>query len=113
MRKKILKFYLSNTDVIKHDSLYETIANSAKHYGLAGATVYKGIMGYGQSSRLHSNKFWELNEKVPVIVEIIDEEDKLQNFLNNILPWIEKLPKGCLVTMQDIDIVLQKKGGSK
>ena len=112
MRKKILKFYLSNTDVIKHDSLYETIANSAKHYGLAGATVYKGIMGYGQSSRLHSNKFWELNEKVPVIVEIIDEEDKLQNFLNNILPWIEKLPKGCLGTMQDIDIVLQKKGGS-
>lgn len=113
MRQKILKFYLSNTDVIKHDSLYETIANSAKHYGLAGTTVYKGIMGYGQSSRLHSNKFWELNEKVPVIIEIIDEEDKLQNFLSNILPWIEKLPKGCLVTMQDIDIVLQKKGSAK
>lgn len=113
MRQKILKFYLSNTDVIKHDSLYETIATSAKHYGLAGATVYKGIMGYGQSSRLRSNKFWELNEKVPVIVEIIDEEDKLQNFLTNILPWIEKLPKGCLVTMQDVDIVLQKKGEAK
>ena len=113
MRQKILKFYLSNTDVIKHDSLYETIANSAKHYGLAGTTVYKGIMGYGQSSRLHSNKFWELNEKVPVIIEIIDEEDKLQNCLSNILPWIEKLPKGCRVTMQDIDIVLQKKGSAK
>lgn len=113
MAKKILKFYLSNTDVIKHDSLYETIANSAKHYGLAGATVYKGIMGYGRSSQLRSNKFWELNEKVPVIVEIIDEEEKLQNFLTNILPWIEKLPKGCLVTMQDIEIVLQKEGGTK
>jgi PII-like signaling protein len=113
MGTKVLKFYLSNTDIIRHNSAYETIAVAAKHYGLAGATIYKGIMGYGQSSQLHSNKFWELNEKVPVIIEIVDEEENLRSFLDNILPWIDKLPKGCLITMQDVEIVLQKKGNKK
>src|SRR5574344_2423348 len=110
MTTKTLKFYLSNTETVKHNSAYESIAIAAQHYGLNGATIYKGIMGYGKSSRLHSNKFWELNEKVPVIIEIVDEENKLRSFLDNILPLIEKLPKGCLITMQDVEIVLQKKG---
>lgn len=110
MSTKILKFYLSNTDIVKHNSVYETIAVSAKHYGLSGCTVYQGIMGYGSSSQMRTNKFWELNQKVPIIIEIIDEEEKLQGFLDNILPMVEKLPKGCLITLQDINVVLQKKG---
>lgn len=113
MSTKVLKFYLSNTDLIRHNSAYETISVAAKHYGLTGATVYQGIMGYGQSSKLYSSKFWELTQKVPVIIEIVDEEEKLRSFLDNILPWIDKLPKGCLITMQDVEIVLQKKGNSK
>lgn len=109
MKKKILKFYVSNTDVVKHSSVYEALAYGAKRYGLEGATVYKGIMGYGKCSKLHSDKFWELNEKVPVIVEIIDDEDKINNFLSQVLPWIELLPKNCLVTLQEVEVVLQKK----
>lgn len=113
MTQKILKFFVSNTDVVKHDSVYETITLAAKHYGLAGATVYKGIMGFGSSSMLHPNKFWEINQKIPVVVEIIDEEKQIRGFLDSILPWIEKLPKGCLITMQDVEVVLQKKGNKK
>lgn len=112
MSAKILKFYVSNTDVVKHNSVYESIAFAAKRFGLAGATVYKGVMGCGTSSTLHSDKFWELNDKVPVVVEIVDEEDKIKSFLDEILPIIQSLPKGCLVTMQDVEIILQKQGDS-
>lgn len=110
---KVLRIYLSNTDKIKHTSVYEAIAFKAKDYGLAGVTVYKGIMGYGASSELSSVKFWELTEKVPVIVEMIDEEHKLNCFMEKIRPWLELIPKGCLITFQDVDVVLNKKGKSR
>lgn len=112
-KAKILRIYVSSTDVVKHTSVYETIAFEAKKYGLAGATVFKGIMGYGTSSNLHSDKFWEINYKVPVVVEIIDEEEKINHFLNIILPWLKLLPKGCLVTCQDTLVVLMKNGEKK
>ena len=111
-KAKVLKFYVSSTDVVKHTSVYETIAFAAKKHGLAGATVYKGIMGYGASSELHSDKFWELIDKVPVIVEIVDTEENIKSFLDVVLPWIKLLPKGCMVTCQDTDVILIKNGQS-
>ncbi len=111
--EKLLRFYLSNTDMLGHDSLYEVIAQRAQSAGLAGTTVYQGIMGYGATSKLRSNKFWELNVKYPVIVEIIDEERKLKDFLGEVLPDIDDMPKGCLVTMQNVDIVMRKRGDEK
>lgn len=74
---KALRVYLSNTDKVDHASAYETIAYKARQSGLAGATVYKGLMGYGTSSELTPVKFWEFTEKVPVVVEMIDEESKI------------------------------------
>jgi uncharacterized protein len=112
-KAKILRFYISSTDVVKHTSVYETLAFEAKKYGLAGATVYKGVMGYGTSSNLHSDKFWEINYKIPVVVEIIDEEEKINHFLEVVLPWIDLLPKGCLITCQDTTVVLVKNGKKK
>ena len=109
-REKVLRFYVSSTDVVKHISVYEAIAVAAKEHGLAGATVYKGIMGYGASSKLHSDKFWELIDKVPVIVEIVDTEEKINSFLDVVLPWIKQLPKGCMITCQDTDVTLIKNG---
>ncbi len=107
---KVLRIYISNTDKAEHASLYEAIAFEAKRYGMAGTTVYKGVMGYGASLELHSDKFWEITEKIPVIVEIIDESEKIDNFVSEILPWIKSLPKGCLIISQKIDIVLSKQG---
>ncbi len=112
-KAKILRFYTSSTDVINHTSVYETIAFQAKKEGLAGATVFKGTMGFGTSSNLHSDKFWELIDKVPVVVEIVDEEEKINHFLEVILPLIKSMPKGCLVTCQDTVIVLEKQGNKK
>ena len=110
---KILRFYTSNTDKIKHTSAYEAIAFAAKRYGLAGATVYKGIMGYGTSSVLSFVKFCAVNEKIPVIVEIVDEDDKISSFLEKIVPVLEKMPKGCLITCQSTEVVLLKTGTSR
>ena len=113
METQMLRFYVSSTDVVRHNSVYETIAYAAKRYGLMGCTVYRGVMGYGSSSKLHSDKFWELNTKMPMIVEIVDEKDKLDKFIKDIKPLIEALSKGCLVTRQNVDIVIRKIGTKK
>ncbi len=107
---KVLRIYISNTDKAEHTSLYEAIAFKAKSFGMAGVTVYKGVMGYGASLELHSDKFWEITDKIPVVVEIIDQSEKIDQFSETILPWINSLPKGCLITSQKIDVVLSKQG---
>lgn len=108
---KLLRFYVSNTDKIGRCALYQYIAQEAKKYGLAGATVYKGIMGYGGSSNLVSDTFWMLTEKIPVVVDVVDEDVKIDAFVDYIRPAIEASPKGCLIVAQDVSLVLQKKGG--
>lgn len=112
-KNKILRFYTSSTDKIKNTPVYEAIANAAKKNGLSGATVFRGIMGYGTSSELYSERFWEMVDKVPVVVEIVEEEEKIKMFLDSILPWLNDMPKGCLVTCQDTEIILLHKGMPK
>ncbi|MFN8257426.1 MAG: DUF190 domain-containing protein [Bacteroidales bacterium] len=107
---RILRIYTSNTDKFKHNLLYETIVFAAKRYGLAGATVLKGVMGFGSSSIIHSVKFWEITEKIPVVIEVIDEAEKIEKFAAKILPWFEKLRYGCLITVEKTEVLLYKKG---
>lgn len=73
MESSILKIYISSTDKTDTDLLYEHIVRKAKEHGLSGATVYRGIMGYGPSSKhINTSKHWELTEKLPVVIELID-----------------------------------------
>ena len=99
---KLLRIFTSNTDKFKHSLLYETIVFAAKRYGLAGATVTKGVMGYGSSSIIRSVKFWEITEKLPVVVEIIDESQKIDAFIEKILPWFDKLRYGCFLPYREV-----------
>ena len=103
---KVLRIFISNTDKFKHNSLYEMIVFAAKRYGLAGATVLKGVMGYGSSSVIHSVKFWEITEKLPVVIEIVDEAEKIEKFTEKILPWFEKLKYGCMITVEKVNLFL-------
>ena len=82
-KAKRLRIYISSTDKFKHSPLYEVIVFAAKRYGIAGATVLKGIMSFGVSSEVYSNKLWEISEKVPLIVEIIDEPGKIDSFFES------------------------------
>ena len=110
---KMLKIYVSSTDVVDHHLLYETIVRKAKEYGISGGTAAKGAMGYGLSSELRNTRFFELVEKFPVIIEFIDSPEKIDGFLKTLLPWLEKQPKGCLVSTHDVTAHLIKKGDTK
>ncbi len=107
----VLKIYASTTDRIGSKLLYEYIVKLAKENGISGVTVYRGIMGYGQSSKhINSSKFWELTEKLPVMIEMIDKKDILENFYDQIEPELLKMSKGCLVSIEAIQIKLLKSG---
>ncbi len=107
---QILRIFISSTDKFKHSPLYEMIVYAAKRYNMAGATVLKGAMGYGSSNIIRSSSKWELTEKLPMVVEIIDEPEQITNFINQILPWFDKIETGCLITTEAANIVLHKKG---
>lgn len=112
-KAKLLRIYISSTDKFKHAPLYEVILYAAKRYNLAGATVLRGIMGYGLSSKISSLKFWEITEKVPVILEIIDEDQKIDSFFNIIQPYFAKIRYGCIITSEEVNIMLYKQGNKK
>ena len=110
----ILKIYASSTDQLGFDLLYEHLVVLAKEKGIAGVTVYRGIMGYGLSStQISSSRFWELTEKLPVVIEMIDKTEVLEVFYKSIENDLKSIPKGCLVTIHPIDIKLQKTGNKK
>jgi len=111
--KALLRIFISSTDHLKQDLLSESIVLSAKNAEIAGATVIKGILGYGASSVIHSSKFWEVSDKVPVVIEIIDTEEKIRNFYETIRPQLESMRYGCLATIQNIELLLYKSGKSK
>jgi uncharacterized protein len=105
-----LRIYLSSTDKYEHRPLYETIVYESRSFGLTGATVLKGIMGYGASSEIYSNKLWELTEKVPLVIELIDDSHKLESFIEHIKPFFEKAGKGVIVTIDETTVLLHKTG---
>lgn len=108
--QSILRIHASTTDRIGSKLLYEYIIELARESGISGATVYRGIMGYGASSKIHSSKFWELTEKLPVVIELVDKTEMLEAFFKGIQQDLYDMPKGCLVTIEPVKIILQKKG---
>ncbi|MCX6303455.1 MAG: DUF190 domain-containing protein [Bacteroidetes bacterium] len=107
---RLLRIFVSSTDKFKHAPLYEVVVFAAKRYGLTGATVLKGFMGFGASSVVSSQNLWEITEKLPIVIEIIDEPAKIEGFIETILPYFEKIPKGGLITLEKVNIVLHKSG---
>ena len=107
---QLLRIFISSTDKFKHTPLYEVIVFAAKRYGLAGATVMKGIMGYGASNVISSIKVWEIVEKLPMVVEIVDDSEKIEKFTETILPYFDKIRYGGMITLEKVIIVLHKQG---
>ncbi len=109
MEYSVLKFHISNTYKFGYDLLYEHIVKSAKDFGIVGATVYRGIMGFGKSStHISTSKLWELTEKLPVVVELIEQTEILLQFYKIIESQIYETPKGCMITIQPVEILLHK-----
>jgi len=106
-----MRIYASSTDKLDGKPVYESIVFKAKQMDLAGATAYRGVMGFGASSVIHTSKLWELTEKLPVITEIVDDKKKILSFFESIRPGLDKMTKGCLVTIEKVEVLLYKAGG--
>ena len=109
----LLRIFISSTDKEGITVLYEDIVFKAKKAGIAGATVLKGMLGFGASSVIHSYKFWEVTEKIPLLIQIVDEEEKIMDFYETIRPTLESMRYGCLVTTQQVNVLLYKSGQKK
>jgi PII-like signaling protein len=101
----LLRIFIGESDRFEHKPLYEAIVLKARELHLAGATVLRGPMGFGKSSRLHTAKILRLSMDLPLVIEIVDSEEKIQSFL----PTLEKMMGGGLVTLEKVK-VLQYKG---
>lgn len=97
----LLRIFIGEDDRADGRPLYEAIVLKARELHLAGATVLRGPMGYGHSSRLHTAKILRLSEDLPIIVEIVDSEDKIDAFL----PALETLMTSGLVTLEKVRVV--------
>lgn len=103
---KLLRIFLGESDKVDHRPLYEVLVESAKEAGLAGATVLRGIEGFGANSRvIHTAKILRLSEDLPMVVEIVDAEDKIKEFLPVVDAFFEKSGSGGMVTIERADIV--------
>lgn len=109
-KAKRLRIYISSTDKFEHKPLYEAIIYSARSFGITGATVLKGIMGYGASSEVYTNKLWEISEKIPLVVEMIDEPHKIEAYIESAKPFFENIGKGHIITVDDTTVIFHKTG---
>jgi PII-like signaling protein len=100
-KARLLRIFIGENDRFDHHPLYEAIVLKAREQGLAGATVLRGPMGFGYSSRVHTAKILRLSEDLPMLVEIIDNEEKITAFL----PLLDEMVKGGLVTIEDVRIL--------
>jgi len=92
----LLRVFIGESDRCQHKPLYEAVVLKARELHLAGATVVRGSMGFGKSSRLHTAKILRLSMDLPVIIEIVDSEEKIQSFL----PALDEMIKGGLITLE-------------
>ncbi|MEZ4655388.1 MAG: DUF190 domain-containing protein [Candidatus Eisenbacteria bacterium] len=97
----LLRIYIGESDRLDGKPLYEAIVLKARELHLAGATVLRGVMGYGRNSRLHTTKVLRLSEDLPLIVEIVDAEEQI----GRILPWLEQVVRDGLVTVERAQVV--------
>jgi len=102
-----LRIYLGEQDTFGHEPLYEAIVTKAREMNLAGATVIRGSMSFGESDRIHTAKVLRLSDDLPVVVEIVDKRAKIDAFL----PYLEGVMKSGLVTITMVDVVIV--GGEK
>jgi hypothetical protein len=102
---KLLRIFVGETDKHSHVPVYEVIVNEARKQNLAGATVYKGIMGYGGNSRIHRAKFLEMSEDLPLVIEIVDEQKKIEAFIPIVDKIFEDANCGGLITLEKAEII--------
>ena len=97
----LLRIFIGESDRWEHKPLYEAIVLKAREMHLAGATVLRGPMGFGKTSHLHTAKILRLSMDLPLIIEIVDSEEKINTFL----PILDDMMGGGLVTLEKVKVI--------
>src|SRR6476660_684301 len=97
----LLRIYVGESDRWEHQPLYEAIVLKARELHLAGATVLRGPMGFGAASRIHTAKILRLSMDLPMVIEIVDTEEKV----NALLPFLDEMMGGGLVTLEKVKVI--------
>jgi uncharacterized protein len=100
----LLRVFIGEADECQGKSLYEQIVLKAREKGLAGATVLRGPMGFGKSSHLHTAKILRLSMDLPIVIEIVDSEEKIREFL----PVLDEMVAGGLVTLERVQAIVYR-----
>jgi PII-like signaling protein len=105
-----MRIYVGESDHLGHLPLYEAIVKRAREEGLAGATVLKGVLGYGASDHIRTSKLLDLSGDMPLVVEIVDRPDRIEAFRPVIAELMEECGKGGMVTLGDIEVIHYQPG---
>jgi uncharacterized protein len=102
---QLIRIFIGESDKIQHIPVYEKIVTEARKFGMAGATVYQGIMGFGRTSRLKTAKILRLSEDLPIVIEIVDESEKIEKFLAILDEILHTANCGSLVTIEKAQVI--------
>jgi PII-like signaling protein len=100
----LLRIFIGESDRWNHKPLYEAIVLKAREMHLGGATVLRGPMGFGKSSRMHTAKILRLSMDLPIVIEIVDSEEKINAFL----PALEGMMSGGMVTLERVQVMASR-----
>jgi PII-like signaling protein len=102
---KLLRIFIGEADKFEGKPLYEAIVNLAREKGMAGATVLRGLMGFGADSKMHTAKILRLSEDLPMVIEIVDKPEKIEA----LLPELDKMIEEGMVTFERVDVIAYRK----
>ena len=97
----LLRIFVGESDHYQGKALYEQIVLKARELNLAGATVTRGLMGFGADSRMHTAKLLRLSEDLPVVIEIVDTQEKL----DTLLPFLDQVVEEGLITLEKVRVI--------
>ncbi|NNC64617.1 MAG: DUF190 domain-containing protein [Gammaproteobacteria bacterium] len=97
----LLRLFIGEKDRLEHRPLHEVIVLRAREHGLAGATVLRGLLGFGASSMLHTAKILRLSNDLPIVIEIVDAENQIESFL----PVLDEMMPNGLVTIEKVRVL--------
>ena len=104
----LLRIFVGESDNWKGKPLYQAIVLKAREEGLAGATVLRGLEGFGASSRIHTARILRLSEDLPIVVELVDQEDRIRR----ILPQLDDMVSEGLITLEKVQVITYRHDGS-
>ena len=108
---KLLRIFIGESDKVHHKSLFEAIVLTAREHGIAGATVLRGVEGFGANSRyIHSAKLLRLSEDLPIVIEIVDTDEKIKSFLPVVNELLESSGGGAMVTLEKVNVIRYSHG---